>query len=360
MNQSWGTALKNWDEVGLSDPKDNEEANSLQPKNYPRWFDRQAFKSYNYVKYCQKYVRAFEAIDPGAKTGFEGSGSIANGDNVDLFIRDVTFWAPYPGTADEISRSIAPRNASWKLDGLCERPRQSAVAVFAHGRPQRRRVVVDVGEHWSVSRLARPRSAAAARGQASHRGHADCARRAGRPVAAHIAAQDAGIVFLHSYPSVFACRLPEEGGFGGYELAHTQLFGAIRDLGLQFRYVADRMLRQDECDLTKCKVLVLARAAAISDKEAQLIGNFAEQGGTVIADIRPGLYTEHCKPRRRGVLNDLFGIACDGKAARRPESSSQPKRPRFACNSPVRMSTQALRSQARRPSTWPPWTACRP
>jgi len=43
-------------------PKDNEEENSLQRKNYPRWFDRQSFKSYNYLKYCQRYVRAFEAI----------------------------------------------------------------------------------------------------------------------------------------------------------------------------------------------------------------------------------------------------------------------------------------------------------
>lgn len=331
LNRSWGTAMKTWDEVGLSDPKDNEEDNSLQRKNYPRWFDRQAFKSYNYVKYCQKYVRAFAAIDPQAKTGFEGSGSISNGDDVDLFLRDVTFWAPYPGTADEISRSIAPREmprGNWM--GYVKDP---AALLSQYWRMVVRNEDVwwwmweNIGMYhgWLAPNFyVQPEVKQVLEDtQIVRDGLGDLLRRA--------TPRDAGIVFLHSYPSIFACRLPEEGGFGGYEMAHTQLFDAIRDLGLQFRYATDRMLRQGEFDLTKYKVLVLPRVAAISDKEAQIIRDFVEQGGTVIADIRPGLYTEHCKPRLRGVLNDLFGVACDGKAA--------PKTGKFVAGekSPVRV-----------------------
>ena len=109
LNRSWGTAIAGWDAVGLSAPGDNEESNSLDHGNYPRWFDRQAFKSYNYVKYCQKYARAYEAIDPQAKTGFEGAGGFASGDDLDLIVRSLKFWSPYPSAADEVIRSIAPR-----------------------------------------------------------------------------------------------------------------------------------------------------------------------------------------------------------------------------------------------------------
>jgi len=44
-----------------------------------------------------------------------------------------------------------------------------------------------------------------------------------------------------------------------------------------------------------------------------VIRDFVKQGGAVIADVRPGLYDDHCKPRERGVFDDLFGIRREGK-----------------------------------------------
>ena len=110
LNTSWGTAFRTWDQMGLSVEGDDEESNSLKERNYARWFDRQAFKSWNYVQYCRKYADAFKAMDPWAKTGFEGAGNLASGDDVDLIIRSLDFWAPYPGTVDEVIRSIASRD----------------------------------------------------------------------------------------------------------------------------------------------------------------------------------------------------------------------------------------------------------
>ena len=80
----------------------------------------------------------------------------------------------------------------------------------------------------------------------------------------------------------------------------------------------DRMMRLGEFDAAKYKLLILSRAEAIGDQEAQVIRNFVEQGGTVLADVRPGIYDDHCKPRAQGVLDDLFGIARTGRAAHKP------------------------------------------
>jgi hypothetical protein len=120
--------------------------------------------------------------------------------------------------------------------------------------------------------------------------------------------QDDGIAILYSYPSVFAHELDEGKSFGGYEEAHSSLINFIRNAGFQFRYVTDRMLRLGEFDASQYKILFLPRAEAIGDSEAQVIRRFVENGGTVVADFRPGLYDDHCKPREKGVLDDLFGI----------------------------------------------------
>jgi hypothetical protein len=130
--------------------------------------------------------------------------------------------------------------------------------------------------------------------------------------------QDDGVAMLYSYPSTFAHHLADGAAYGDYESSHLRFHEALRELGFQFRYVTDRMLRQGEFDPAKYKLLILARAEAIGDKEAEVIRQFARQGGTVMADIRPGLYDDHCKPRAKGVLDDLFGIVRTAGAASKP------------------------------------------
>ena len=129
--------------------------------------------------------------------------------------------------------------------------------------------------------------------------------------------QDDGIAVLYSYPSVFASKLEAAGSFGGYEEAHGALVKFIRDSGFQFRYLTDRMLRQGEVDLSKYKIIFLPRAEALGDHEARAMVRFVEQGGTLVADFRPGSYDEHCKARAKGALDDLFGIRHKGKAGAR-------------------------------------------
>jgi len=310
LNRSWQTDFRDWKDVGLAKTDDDDELISKNNRNYPRWFDRQAYKSWNYVHYCLKYAKSYKMLDPQAKTGFDGAGGFATGDDLDLIARSLDSWVPYQGPAEEVIRSIAPRNfirSNWlggrfkTADPLLQRYWRlvtlGADSVWwwmwscigdLHGflAPDLR-PFPEVVEVVKDTRMVRD-------------GLGD--------LLLHSTMQDDGIAILYSYPSVFAHKLEEGGSFGGYEDAHSALIQHIRAAGLQFRYVTDRMLRQGEVDLAKYRTLFLPRTEAMGDKEAQAIRTFVERGGTVVADFRPGLYDDHCKRRARGVLDELFGI----------------------------------------------------
>ena len=314
LNRSWGTTLGSWQEVGLSNPDDNEETTALAAKNYPRWFDRQAFKSYNYVQFCRRHAEAFAAIDPQAKTGFEGAGTFSGGDDLDLIVRSLKFWSPYPGTADEVLRSIAPRampRANWMgytkdADSLLAKYwrmvvrgsdavwwwRWDCIGAF-HGW-----LAPDLRPYPAVKEILQDT-------QIARDGLGDLLLQS--------TMLDDGIAMLYSYPSTFAQRLEEGPGYGGYESAHLRVHETLRELGYQFRYVTDRMMRLGEFDAARYKVLILSRADAIGDRQSEVIRRFVEGGGTVIADVLPGRFDDHCKPRPHGALDDLFGIVREPK-----------------------------------------------
>ncbi|MEA3402418.1 MAG: alpha-amylase family protein [Armatimonadota bacterium] len=315
LNESWTTNFTDWSQVGLSQEGDNDEANSLAEGNYPRWFDRQAFQSYNFVQFCQAYDDAYTAIDPLAKTGFEGAGKFSAGDDLDLIIRENEFWSPYPGVADEVLRSIAPRDfphANWMgytkdADSLLQKYwrmvtrgsdavwwwRWDCIGRF-HGW-----LAPDLRPFPAVEEILRDT-------QIMRDGLGDLLLQSEM--------LDTEIAMLYSYPSTFACTVEEGNSYGSYTSSHVALHDALRDLGYQFRYVTDRMLRLGEFDAERFRMLLLPRAEAMGEEEAQVIRDYVAGGGVVIADVRPAIYDGHCKPLAEGLLDDLFGIETEGRA----------------------------------------------
>ena len=312
LNASWGSTCKSFDEVELLTPDDNTGAEARRQKNYPRWFDREAFRSWNYVQFCKRFAAAYRAIDPQSRTGFEGAGRFAAGDDLDLFARELEFWSPYPGTADEVLRSIAPRDfprANW-MGYTKDAP--SLLAKYW-------RMVTrgcDSVWWWRWDCIGRFHG-----WLAPHLGpwpvtkeiveDTQIVRDGLGDLLLHSERQDDGIAILFSHPSCYAAQL--DGSYDGVEQNHIAWHRAIRDLGLNFSYVTDRQLRLGEFDAKRFKVLILSRAEAIGPKEAAAIGAFARGGGAVIADVRPGLYDGHCKPLEQGCLDKLFGIRRTGR-----------------------------------------------
>ena len=313
LNLSWASKYRTFNEVTLLDPEDNDGKVALRQKNFPRWYDRQAFKTYNYVMYCKRFAQAYRAVDPKSRTGFEGAGRFQSGDDIDLFVRELEFWSPYPSPADEVLRSIAPRDFPrsnwmgyrkdadsliWKYWRMVTRGcdsvwwwRWDCIGRF-HGF-----LAPHLGP-WAATRELVDETQIVRDGLGTLLINSDML--------------DNGIAMLYSLPSCYASRLEEGAAYGSNKDCHVAWHNVIRELGLQFRYVTDRMLRLGEFDEARYKAILLSRAEAIGHQEAAALDAFVRAGGTVISDVRPGIRNGHCKALQAGALDALFGIRRTG------------------------------------------------
>ena len=89
---------------------------------------------------------------------------------------------------------------------------------------------------------------------------------------------------------------------------------AVRASGLQLNYTTDGQIRRGEFDPAPYRVMILAQYEVIGPAEEKMIREFVANGGTVLADVRPGLYGARGKRRTGGVLDDLFGVRHSGSA----------------------------------------------
>ena len=317
LNGAWNTAYGDFSEVELSYEEDIDEARAFAEGNYPRWYDRQAFMAANFVNFCQRFDAAFKRIDPQALTGFEGAGRIDDGDDMDLLVRGLGFWAPYPGPGDEVLRSLAkpdfPR-ANWM--GYAK----DADALLARYWRMVTRGMNGVW-WWRWDNVGRWHGLLA-----PHLGPFPAVRELmedtrvvrdglGTLLMRSTMLHD-GIGILHSHPSVHASIIVPGDSygasvnprFGSYTDNHVAWHRAVRELGMQFRYITDRMLRLGEFKGQEFDALILPQTEAIGKAEAEVLRSYVRDGGTLIADTRPGLYDNHCVRKEEGVLDDLFGI----------------------------------------------------
>ena len=313
LNASWGAHYGSFNEVQLSQPDDNEEAAALRAGNFPRWYDRQAYQSYNFCKLCERFGKAFRGIDPESKCGFEGAGTFRDGDDLDGFVRANDWWSPYPGTADEVLRSIAPRDfprSNWMgytkdADTLLEKywrmVTRGSDAVWWW-----RWEVLGRFHGWLAPNLdPYPANQEILKDtQIVRDGLGDLLLQSEMPTD--------GIGILYSQPSAYAAKVQTSTTFGSYENNHAACHGALRDLCLNFRYFTDRQMRLGEVDLSQFKAIILPLTQAMSAQEAELFRQYVQGGGTLIADVRPAIYDGHVKPLAAGQLDDVFGIKRTG------------------------------------------------
>ncbi|HID07774.1 MAG TPA: hypothetical protein EYP10_11585, partial [Armatimonadetes bacterium] len=307
LNAEWGTHFKSFDEINISAPGDNYEQTALRNGQYARWFDRQAFARYNFARFCKQFVRAYERIDPQAITGFEGAGRF--GDDFDTIIRTNGFWSPYPSIADEIIRSLAPREFiranwmgyqktadplvayAWRM--ICNDTdsiwwwRWDGIGRF-HGflRP--------TFDLWAATQELVNELRIVRDGLGDWRLHAEML--------------NDGVAVLYSMPSYFANQLDNSSKFVNIIAAHEAFVNATRDNGIGFKYITPRLLRANVLLREHYRVLILPFTQALGDADVAAIQQFVRRGGLLICDLRPGIYTDHCKPRERAVLDELLGV----------------------------------------------------
>lgn len=100
----------------------------------------------------------------------------------------------------------------------------------------------------------------------------------------------------------------------GHELARkssvTGFKGILQDAWCNYSYVSYRQLEKEP--LNKYGIIVLPVSMALSDREIDGLERFVRNGGTLIADMVPGLYDQHGTPRTSRKLLSIFGLAKQG------------------------------------------------
>lgn len=313
LNESWNEQYASFDEVNILDPADNMELQSRNT-NPPRWFDREAFARYNLMQFADRFKQAYLELDPVSYCGFEGTGGF--GDDFDAICGINTFYGPYPSIGDDIVRSIYPR----------ERLRSNWIGYSKTGdalSDASWRVVMkgmDSVWYWMWS------------GIGSWRGYMrptfdfwpaiEDLTEEMKPVREGLGDLllnsemiHSGIGVFYSLPSALSSQLGNTGSFVRPQNAHETMTRLTYELGLDFIYLTNETLQSGDLENRQIKVLVLPMTQAISAEETAIIRRFVQQGGTVIADVRPGIYNERCKPVMPGMMDDLFGIRRTGSGS---------------------------------------------
>ncbi len=306
LNRSWGARYSSFDEVTLSALDDNYEKTAFQQGNYARWYDRQAYSLWNYLQLNARFGRKFKDLDSQALTGFEGAGGF--GDDIEGIVKTNGFYNPYPSIADEVLRSVSPKGyirGNWIGYQRDAEPllywywriimngcpcvfwwRWDGIGIW-HGY-----LAPDFEPYAATAEMDRDT-------EVVRQGLGDLLIQADR--------EDNGLALLYSVAMAQADRLPDSGSFGGVRLAHETWVNLTRAAGFGFRYVTDRQLEAGELR-RGVRVLVLPFTRALSDKTVEEVKAFVEAGGTVIADLRPGDFTEHLARREKPALDELFGV----------------------------------------------------
>ena len=312
LNASWNATYKTWDEMDLLDHKDSMESGALARGLSARWYDRQAFARYNLMQFSGRFVDAYKKLDPQGITGFEGTGGF--GDDYDAILGINTFYSPYPSIGDDINRSAAPRQiirANWM--GYSKTGDALSDAAW-------RMVIKGMDSIWYWMWT----------GSGSWIGYltptldfspaiADLTNEM-RPVRAGLGdlllqskMTHPGIGVFYSVASALSHEAERGHEFLRAESAHDTWTRLTYDLGLDFRYLTSGMVKRGALTNKEFKVLLLPVSQAIAPEEAEAIRAFVRAGGTVIADVRPGIYDGHCKPLETGALDDVFGIKRTGR-----------------------------------------------
>ena len=125
-----------------------------------------------------------------------------------------------------------------------------------------------------------------------------------------------GVALLYSIASIHHWQLSHSDVTsgrdyyrGGMQHQYRAWIAMLIDAVGTFRFVSYQQLAEGKLMKDRFKLLVLPWSQALSPAEIEQIKMFVKNGGTVLADMRPGVSDGHCKSYEASPLDEVFGIA---------------------------------------------------
>jgi len=296
--------------------------------NFSPLLDRITYQDSLWAIFLGKLVEAANRADPETPCGFVGgqAPNLWGGYDYAKLMKKIQFIEAYNlGSSQAIIRSLNPENAMPQVTTHFHQggagtanDRWQSWYYFAHGN----RGMIGWVDGWFDGEKPRPwlheyrntlKELGAVQG----------------PKLAGARWRHDGIALYYSHPSIqvswcldiephgrtWVNRGGSDHRLGTSHLVREAWEGMLTDAGLQYNFIPyDQVVTAGVPD--DYRVLILPACYALSDIEAAHIGDFCRRGGTVIADFACGIFDQHGKARRRGALDDLFGIDHNPAATR--------------------------------------------
>jgi hypothetical protein len=129
------------------------------------------------------------------------------------------------------------------------------------------------------------------------------------PLLAHLPAMKTGLGIFYSRPSDQAQSVDVRFGSGGS--TRDGLLAWAEAAGIPAFFYSSKTIGEEKLAADGVKILFLPQALCVDDATAKNLADWVEKGGTVVADIRPGLRNQRGALRESGVFDKLFGVAQD-------------------------------------------------
>jgi hypothetical protein len=298
LNSVWGTNFKSFDDVKMTFKEAQER------KIYPAWFDLRQHWEQQYGDMHHFYAAEIKKRDPDALVGAEGS---VPGD-LEYTIDGLEFWGPYSDPVmNEVLRSIGPDRIRMHWWGGYTGGMSGGRAEYPW--PLWRPLLAGTvnGNAWYST------IAAGSLGMlgtdmrfADYFKHMlpylDDLKNGCAQLLITTPMRSDGVAVLWSHASDSAKLLDPR--FVNPKDSMGVFLDFCYATGINFDFLTSSMLAGK---LDNYKILFLFGASSISETDAAQLKSFVEKGGTVVADINPGLLDGFLKPASRNMLEPLFG-----------------------------------------------------
>jgi hypothetical protein len=313
LNREWESDYRSWDEVNVLEKGDNHEQAARKQGLYARWSDR---KHFGQVNFCRRMVGGLgqraRHHDPKARVGFEGSGGF--GMDFDELIEHSGFWCPYDGLRTEVVRSLKPEDF---IHSYWIGYNKRADMLIARGW---RAIINDAPGIWWWMLAGRGRFhgwlAPNNEPYPENRRFLDEVilplRQGLGDLLMRLEPQHDGIALYYSVAATHAGELGDSADFNSVPGAHGSFLRLVEDCGYQWVYTTKKRVLNGDLQQRGIRLLVLPFIQTLGEKEMASLRGFVEKGGTVLADLRPGIYSGHCRPLEHGPADKLFGIRRTG------------------------------------------------
>jgi hypothetical protein len=321
LNREWKSGFKKWDEVV---PSTTEQAR--RSGNFAPWADHRTFMEATFARAYRRVRDAVTEADPEARIALSGTQETNAYNGADWYRLDQViddFLSYEGGNQWDMHRSFAKPDSMigfWTGYGSHGLAVQNAIwtaAVHDVLHPNIFWMYSFLDPDMTHSKSARDMGAAFRSLRFEGVGKLLLeSERLGDRIALHYSmpsVHGASILGYHQNFDGGQTKAPEKPT-ANFPANRDGWVRVVKDLGLQFDFVASEQLEQGALSAGKYRVLILPLSVALSAEEAKAIERFVAEGGVVIADAAAGVMNEHCSWQQAGMLDELFGVKAAANA----------------------------------------------